>query len=34
MLAMDKDPSSLRPGRGQIMERGIEGFFPNGSSLL
>jgi len=34
MLAMDTDPSSLRPSRGQIMERGIEGFFPNGSSLL
>jgi cell filamentation protein len=34
MLAMDIDPSSLRPSRGQIMERGIEGFFPNGSSLL
>jgi cell filamentation protein len=34
MLAMDSDPSSLRPSRGQIMERGIEGFFPNGSSLL
>ena len=34
MLAMDTDPGSLRPSRGQIMERGIEGFFPNGSSLL
>ena len=34
MLAMDTDPSSLRPSRGQIMERGIERFFPNGSSLL
>ena len=34
MLAMDTDPSSLRPSRGQIMERGIEGVFPNGSSLL
>jgi cell filamentation protein len=34
MLAMDIDPSSLRPSRGQIMERGIERFFPNGSSLL
>jgi cell filamentation protein len=34
MLAMDIEPSSLRPSRGQIMERGIEGFFPNGSSLL
>jgi cell filamentation protein len=34
MLAMDADPSSLRPSRGQIMERGIERFFPNGSSLL
>lgn len=34
MLAMDTAPSSLRPSRGQIMERGIEGFFPNGSSLL
>jgi cell filamentation protein len=34
MLAMDTDPSSLRPSRGQIMERGIEMFFPNGSSLL
>jgi cell filamentation protein len=34
MLAMDIDPSSLRPSRGQIMERGIEGFFPSGSSLL
>jgi cell filamentation protein len=33
MLAMDTDPSSLRPSRGQ-MERGIERFFPNGSSLL
>ena len=34
MLAMDTDPSSLRPSRGQIMERGIERFFPDGSSLL
>ena len=34
MLAMDIDPSSLRPSRGQIMDRGIEGSFPNGSSLL
>ena len=34
MLAMDADPSSLRPSRGQIMERGIERFFPSGSSLL
>ena len=34
MLAMDTDPSSLRPSRGQIMERGIESLFPNGSSLL
>ena len=34
MLAMDTDPSSLRPSRGQTMERGIERFFPNGSSLL
>ena len=34
MLAMDTDPSSLRPSRGQIMERGIERCFPNGSSLL
>ncbi len=34
MLAMDIDPSSLRPSRGQIMERGIERFFPDGSSLL
>jgi cell filamentation protein len=34
MLAMDTDPSSLRPSRGQNMERGIERFFPNGSSLL
>jgi cell filamentation protein len=34
MLAMDTDPSSRRPSRGQIMERGIERFFPNGSSLL
>src|ERR1700721_810262 len=34
MLAMDTDPSSLRPSRGQIMERGIERFFPKGSSLL
>ena len=34
MLAMDTDSSSLRPSRGQIMERGIERFFPNGSSLL
>jgi cell filamentation protein len=34
MLAMDTEPSSLRPSRGQIMERGIERFFPNGSSLL
>ena len=34
MLAMDTDPSSLRPSRGQIVERGIERFFPNGSSLL
>jgi cell filamentation protein len=34
MLAMDTDPSSLRPSRGQMMERGIERFFPNGSSLL
>jgi cell filamentation protein len=34
MLAMDTDPSSLRPSRGQIMEPGIERFFPNGSSLL
>jgi len=34
MLAMDTDPSSLRPSRAQIMERGIERFFPNGSSLL
>jgi cell filamentation protein len=34
MLAMDTDPSSLRPSRGKIMERGIERFFPNGSSLL
>jgi cell filamentation protein len=34
MLAMDTDPSSLRPSRGQIMERGIERLFPNGSSLL
>ena len=33
MLAMDTDPSSLRPSRGQIMERGIERLFPNGSSL-
>ena len=32
MLAMDIDPSSLRPSRGQIMERGIESLFPNGSS--
>ena len=28
MLAMDIDPSSLRPSRGQIMERGIERIFP------
>ena len=34
MLAMDTDPSSLRPSRGEIMERGIERCFPNGSSLL
>ena len=34
MLAMDTDPTSLRPSRGPIMERGIERFFPNGSSLL
>jgi cell filamentation protein len=34
MLAMDTDPSSLRPSRGQIMERGIERFYPNGTSLL
>ena len=34
MLAMDADPSSLWPSRGQILERGIERFFPNGSSLL
>ena len=34
MLAMDTDPSSRRPSRGQIMERGIESLFPNGSSLL
>jgi cell filamentation protein len=34
MLAMDTDPSSRRPSRGQIMERGIERLFPDGSSLL
>jgi cell filamentation protein len=34
MLAMDTDPSSSRPSRGQIMERGIESLFPKGSSLL
>jgi cell filamentation protein len=34
MLAMDTDPSSLRPSRGQVMEQGIERFFPNGGSLL
>jgi cell filamentation protein len=34
MLAMDTDPSTLRPSCGQIMERGIESLFPNGSSLL
>ena len=34
MLAMDTDPSSSRPSRDQIMERGIESLFPNGSSLL
>jgi cell filamentation protein len=34
MLAMDTDPSSRRPSRGQTIERGIERFFPNGSSLL
>ena len=34
MLAMDTDPSSRLPSRGQTIERGIERFFPNGSSLL
>jgi cell filamentation protein len=34
MLAMDIDPGSLRPSRGQVVERGIERFFPSGSSLL
>jgi cell filamentation protein len=34
MLAVDIDPGSLRPSRGQVVERGIERFLPNGSSLL
>ena len=34
MLAVDIDPGSLRPRRGQVVERGIEKFLPNGSSLL
>ena len=34
MLAVDIDPGSARPSRGQVVERGIERFFPNGSSLL
>jgi cell filamentation protein len=34
MIAMDTDPSSLRPSRGQVVERGIERFFSTGSPLL
>src|SRR5580658_7719779 len=34
MLAVDIDPGSLRPSRGQVVEREIERFLPNGSSLL
>jgi cell filamentation protein len=34
MLAVDIDPGSLRPSRGQVVKRGIERFFPEGSSLL
>jgi cell filamentation protein len=34
MLAMDTDPSSIRPSRGKIVELGIERFLPSGSSLL
>jgi cell filamentation protein len=34
MLAMDTDPSSLRPSRGQVVERAIEMLFPSGSLLL
>ena len=33
MLAMDSDPSSLRPSRGHAVVRGIERFFSMGSPL-
>ena len=34
MLAVDIDPGSLRRSRGRVVERGIERFFPDETSLL
>ena len=34
MLAMDNDPGRLRPRRGNVIERGIEGIFLTGNPWL